>query len=292
MKGKEADPTHNLLFYQLSLEGIADGLFWVNYHAEFIRVNEAACRSLGYTREELLQLKAQDINPNYTNDIWERAWKMLREEKILRFETVHRHKDGHIFPVEITNHYLEFEGMGYSCAIVRDITQRKSTEEAVAKALLESEDRYRMIFESSREAIFIKNRQGAYVDINEAACRLSGYSREEFAETKVTIHHLYPEVTSAAYQNYFDLVMEGQVRVDESYLIRKDGSRILMEFTNQRVKIGNAYFMHTTARDLSEQKKTEARLKAIAEAEKAANQAKSQFMANMSHELRTPCTAF
>lgn len=81
MKGKEADPTHNLLFYQLSLEGIADGLFWVNYHAEFIRVNEAACRSLGYTREELLQLKAQDINPNYTNDIWERAWKMLREEK-------------------------------------------------------------------------------------------------------------------------------------------------------------------------------------------------------------------
>lgn len=157
--------------------------------------------------------------------------------------------------MEITNHYLEFEGMGYSCAIVRDITQRKSTEEAVAKALLESEDRYRMIFESSREAIFIKNRQGAYVDINEAACRLSGYSREEFAETKVTIHHLYPEVTSAAYQNYFDLVMEGQVRVDESYLIRKDGSRILMEFTNQRVKIGNAYFMHTTARDLSEQKR-------------------------------------
>ncbi len=97
----------------------------------FFYVNEAACRALGYSREELLQMTVFDIDPAFTQSLWLETWRKLKAEKSIVLETVHRARDGRTYPVEIRANYLEFGGRAYDCAFARDITERKRVEEAL-----------------------------------------------------------------------------------------------------------------------------------------------------------------
>jgi len=96
-------------------------------------VNEAACRHLGYSSEEFLGLTIPDVNPGTPIDEWKTFWEMLKEKKFCKFESIHRKKDGHLFPVEIIANYINHEGQEYSFAFWRDITEDKKSEELIWK---------------------------------------------------------------------------------------------------------------------------------------------------------------
>ena len=102
-------------------------------NGRFIYVNELACRSLGYTREELLQKSGFDIDPDFTPEKCYACFKQIRRDRFITIETTHQRKDGSRFPVEITANYVEFDGKEYSCTYARDITARKNSEEEKAK---------------------------------------------------------------------------------------------------------------------------------------------------------------
>ena len=92
-----------------------------------IDVNETNCRALGYSREELLSMSIDDIDPNFglgTRDIMEAQLRMRAQA---RFESMHRRKDGSTFPVEISAQLVELD-KPYGLAIVRDISERKKAE--------------------------------------------------------------------------------------------------------------------------------------------------------------------
>jgi PAS domain S-box-containing protein len=97
--------------------------------AKFIYVNDLACRSLGYTRDELLTMAVPDIDPDFPVDVWPDHWNRMREQRTMRFESHHKKKDGTIFPVEITANFVEYDGQEYNCAFARDITERKVAEQ-------------------------------------------------------------------------------------------------------------------------------------------------------------------
>src|SRR6185503_9722606 len=67
----------------------------------FLDVNEKACRDLGYTREELLSLTVRDVNPKASEEALERIERLCEQTGFALLESVHRRKDGSIFPVEI-----------------------------------------------------------------------------------------------------------------------------------------------------------------------------------------------
>jgi PAS domain S-box-containing protein len=113
---------------QFSVDNAGDAVFWMGPDAHFIFVNDAACASLGYLREELLSMTVHDIDPNFPAVIWPKHWEEVRERGSFMIESRHRTKDGRIFPVEITVNYLKFEGREYNCAFARDITERKEAE--------------------------------------------------------------------------------------------------------------------------------------------------------------------
>jgi PAS domain S-box-containing protein len=117
-----------LLLTQFSVERAADAIYWVNRDAQFLYVNEQACQSLGYTREELLSMTVMDINPHFDMKRWKEHWEKKREQPFDIFETLHRRKDGAVFPVEVNANYCEFGGKGYSFSFVRDIRERKLAE--------------------------------------------------------------------------------------------------------------------------------------------------------------------
>jgi PAS domain S-box-containing protein len=94
-------------------------------------VNEEACRGLGYTRAQLLGMGVEDIDPDFPGERWADHWRDLREHRSLSFESRHRARDGHIFPVEVSANYFEYGGRAYNLGLARDITDRKQAEEAL-----------------------------------------------------------------------------------------------------------------------------------------------------------------
>lgn len=118
---------------QFSIEHSADPIFWISPDAKILYVNEMTCKSLGYSREELLDMTVADIDPNFPADIWPDHWNEVKEKKFFSFETRHRRKDGTVFPVEVTVNYLSFQGGEYNFASARDISERKKQEEELLR---------------------------------------------------------------------------------------------------------------------------------------------------------------
>jgi PAS domain S-box-containing protein len=123
----------------------SDGIFWSNVHGGFDYVNDQACRSLGYTREELLRLKLWDLDDIFPEEQWPTFWKKWQnasEDVIWRTLSFQRRKDGTTFPIEaMAQHIHTSGGRSLLVAYVRDITERKKAEQA----LRESEERLRQV---------------------------------------------------------------------------------------------------------------------------------------------------
>jgi len=109
-------------------EHLAHAVYWYATDGRIWQVNAAACRMLGYSREELLSMKIPEVCVHFPVDSWESHMKRLMHETHVCFESVHRRKDGEEIPVEVTVTYFMYEGAKYNCSLVRDITERKKAE--------------------------------------------------------------------------------------------------------------------------------------------------------------------
>lgn len=117
---------------QYSVDQASDAIFWIIRDGGFTYVNEQACRSLGYTREELLQLKLWDIDPVFPKELWNQNWEGYQAQRhggTDNVETLHCRKDGTVFPVDVSAKHLWFGDRELHIAVVRDITERRITEQ-------------------------------------------------------------------------------------------------------------------------------------------------------------------
>jgi PAS domain S-box-containing protein len=94
---------------QFGIDHAQIGIFQVNDDGSIYYANEHACESLGYTAEELLTLKIWDVDPNLDLEKWKAHRKRTRALVMSSIETVHRRKDGTVFPVEVVIDFMEFE---------------------------------------------------------------------------------------------------------------------------------------------------------------------------------------
>jgi PAS domain S-box-containing protein len=104
-------------------------IFWTTSEGKVFQVNGATCDMMGYTEEELLRISVPDLTPALPIDIWTAHWQELREKQCMTYESSLKHKDGHVFPVEVRSNFLEFEGREYNVRFVADITDRKLAQE-------------------------------------------------------------------------------------------------------------------------------------------------------------------
>jgi PAS domain S-box-containing protein len=115
------------------VEHATDAFFLHDFDGRIIDVNQHACESLGYTREELLGLSIQDIDQEFGPGKHLEKWEQLVPGKPITFEGVHRRKDGTTFPVEVHIRVLESGERQLMLALVRDISERKRAEEEKEK---------------------------------------------------------------------------------------------------------------------------------------------------------------
>jgi PAS domain S-box-containing protein len=117
-----------LTFTQYSVEHASTAIIWIDSNAKFVYVNDNACKKLGYSRQQILQMRVSDIDPNYPADEWPQVWEYLKQAGSMTFETILRTIDGREIPVEVTSNFVRFNGREYSFAFVVDITNRKQAE--------------------------------------------------------------------------------------------------------------------------------------------------------------------
>jgi len=248
---------HSLKLFRTLIDQSNDAVEVVDPETlRFLDVNEAACRDLGYSREELLFLTVFDINPDIDEAKWSKALKRLQESGYLIQKGTHRRKDGSTFPVETSFKLVQLERR-YVVAVSRDISERKKVEEE----LRGSERRYRTLFERTVAGVAIIGLDGRVIDCNDAWARIFGHS--DAAECLGgQILECYPD---PAYRQVLleELKRSGQYSNRELQLRRKDGtpfwvllnSALLTECPDQLV-------IQSTVFDITEHKRTEASLKA------------------------------
>jgi len=160
--------------YRSVFDHSLDGII-LNEDASILSANPAACRILGRTEAELCALGWEGV-VDLADPRLMAALKETRETFIFNSEITLVHKDGTKFPAEVKANYFDRHGQLLSSTILRDITERKNTEEAMRL----SEEKFAKAFHQNQTMMAItKVKDGVYVDVNDRYATELGFKREE-----------------------------------------------------------------------------------------------------------------
>ena len=194
--------------YRNIFNATGDGIFIHDKtDGTIIDVNDAGCRMYGYTKTEIL---AKDVSqlcsnkPPYTASEASKWIKRSIKEGPQSFDWLARDKRGREFWVQVDLKFVVIGGNERVIAVVRDIDHRKKSEQKI----IESEQRYRTLFELSPSGISLQNAEGIILDVNPAFCRFRGYKREELIGQNISI--IVPEAEKASCFNNVKKIISGQ----------------------------------------------------------------------------------
>jgi PAS domain S-box-containing protein len=193
------------------------------------------------------------------------------------FESVHQRRDGSTFPVEVSSRGVAADGTHTLISVVRDITERKRTEEA----LRESDQRLLTAFATTPDAISITRlRDGAYVALNRSFEQISLWPREEVLGKTVFDVNFWVDWEER--ERLMALLQaKGRIENAEAAIRRRDGTVLTVSIAAQLFEVNGERYLLAVTRDISNLKRTELALR-------EADRQKDQFLAMLSHELRNP----
>ncbi|MDQ6958274.1 MAG: PAS domain S-box protein [Mariprofundaceae bacterium] len=231
---------------------------------KFIQINYGARLNLGYEMDELYHLTLLDIKPEFTNVSFEKLVESLRtgkKEKI-QFTTVHRRKDGSLYPVEIHLQLSTLESRRVFVAIVLDITERKQSE----KVMQDEKNRTRQIIDTARDAFVSMDEDGIITDWNPQTEKLFGWSRKEalgHLMTETIIPETYREAHTKGLKHYLT-TDEGPLLYQhiEISALHRDGHTFPVELSIVPVRSGSSISFNAFIRDISARQKAKKALKA------------------------------
>lgn len=238
--------------YAALIQTSMDGFCIIDVSGRFLDCNAALCEHLGYTREELLQLNIRDVEVSESSsEISEHIQKVFRLERE-RFHSRHRRKDGMIRDVEVSAQYVP--ALGERLYIfIRDITERKQAEEALASERTLNE----ALFNSVPGMIYLYEIDGNLVRWNKKHEQMTGYTSEELSRMHLMDWYVGDEASRKAVTAGIQSLLRtgfGEARAD---LQKKDGGKIPMYFTASLLSIQEKQFFAGLGIDMTEVKQAE-----------------------------------
>ncbi len=224
---------------------IKDGLY--------VHCNRKTLETFRCGEQDILERSPMDFSPETQPDglrSWEKGMEKMRMAANgfpQFFEWKHLRMDGTCFDAEVSLNSLELGGHTYLQAIVRDVTDRKRSDEA----LRESEERYHRLFDLGSDAIFlVDNETGRILEANKASSFLYGYSREELLQRTIVDLSAEPEQTR-------EVIRKELIVVPLRYQRKKDGTVFPVEITITYM-MWNGRRSHLSAiRDITQRKLAE-----------------------------------
>ncbi|HEY0088590.1 MAG TPA: PAS domain S-box protein, partial [Candidatus Lokiarchaeia archaeon] len=132
------------------IQSALDGFWVTDMKGRFLDVNDSYCQMIGYTSEELLKMSISDIEASERPDETDQHMRKVMNQGYDRFETQHRHKDGHIIEIEVSVNYLDIEE-GRLFVFLRDISERKKDQQK----LKQSQEQMNSIFLNLKDTVFV-----------------------------------------------------------------------------------------------------------------------------------------
>jgi PAS domain S-box-containing protein len=227
-----------------------------------IGVNQSLCEMFGYTREEARRLDSaaavsSGVPPYSQQEVQEWLVKAVTIGP-QRFDWHAKAKDGRLFWVDVCMQRATISGQERLLVSARDITARKSAE----GAFREFGERHHALHERSLDSMFVYDFSGNLMDANDAALRLTGYSRDEIKKLNVASLLTLDQV-SVAQRLIEETQNTGrQMRPAEFRLVTKTGESRHVEIVGAAIygEEGIPTGILGIARDVQARKRTEAAL--------------------------------
>ncbi|SJZ52750.1 PAS domain S-box-containing protein/diguanylate cyclase (GGDEF) domain-containing protein [Oceanospirillum multiglobuliferum] len=162
---------------------ISDSIYVIDAETgDILDVNQQSCAQLGYSREELLKMKLPELSTAaLTSNIFSVINQQIRKQGFALVQSQHRHKSGALIPVEVKVSQLHLSDRVINIAIARDQSERLAAE----RALRNNAAIYQGVISTALDGFWMTDTNGNILDVNQAYCDMSGFSREELLSMRI-----------------------------------------------------------------------------------------------------------
>ena len=215
---------------------------------KIVNANREACNFYGYSYNELIEMKINQINTLSDEQIKQK----LNNAKMHiqnRFIFKHKLKTGELKEVEVNSSKIILQNKEFLLSIILDITERRKLQEDFH----EVQQWLKATVDQSNDAITVAELNGRYVMVNHSFCNMTGYTEDELLNMKVT--DLLPENTSLIL--FTQVSQKGISGIRELELQRKNGTKFWTIISGSLLEIGGKRYVQGIVKDITESKQAE-----------------------------------
>jgi PAS domain S-box-containing protein len=253
-----------------------------------IEWNKTAEEITGISREKALGKNILSFYPkDVLEDLQKLIEKVIQKGSVKNVQTKIKKKDGTLADINISlsvlrNSNSEINGI---VGVSKDFTVIKKAE----RKLMESENKFKTLFHSAGDPIFLHDFKGHVYDANEKAQRRYGYTAEEF-KTMTFYDFETPDQAAHIPNRLKSLRKNGEIMFETVHKT-KNGEELPVEVNSTLFEFQGKPMGLTLCRDITDRKKAEEKIKRQNLKLKKLDRIKSEFLNITSHELRTPMSA-
>ena len=276
--------------YRTLFENATDGIMYISFTGEIVRVNSSFAKMHGYTVDEMKTMKVQDLDVEDQAEVMQSRIQRITNGESFRFEVMHRHKDGHLFSLEVSACMVSLGDTNYVIAFHRDITERKQADLALTQSR-------NLLFNLANLVPGVIYQYRLYPDGSSAFPYSSPGMNDIYEVTPEEVREdatpvfgrLHPEDAERVGAEIFESARTLQTFYCEfRVVLPRQGLRWRWSQAQPERTPDGGTLWHGIISDITDRKLVELELIKAKEHAEESDRLKSAFLANMSHEIRTP----